>query len=366
MDAPAVELGEQSDGAIIRNGVATDITAEKQLEAKLLEAAQRNSFRLELADAIKPLTDPFEIIAVVGERLGKKLGCHQVVYSEIDAKQEYAVIKRESTDGSMPTSVGVHRPADYGRALFDEQLAGKVTAIDNVIAEPRIDSEGATAKYLARQIGAFVRAPLVKNGKLVTVLGVYQREPRRWSAMDISLAEDVAERTWEAIERVRATEALRESEERLRFALRAANAGTWELDLATGKLVSSVDAWRLSGREPNGRDATYEQWLDTVHPDDRNATARSVQEAIAAGREIAVEWRTCHRGDAQRWLVSRGGPMKSAAIATRRYVGVVLDITDRKRAEEKIGYLALHDPLSGLPKSGGLQRAPLRRDRGSR
>ena len=146
----------QSDGAIIRNGVATDITAEKQLEAKLLEAAQRDSFRLELADAIKPLTDPFEIIAVVGERLGKKLGCHQVVYSEIDAKQEYAVIKREWTDGSMPTSVGVHRPADYGRALFDEQLAGKVTAIDNVIAEPRIDSEGATAKYLARQIGAFV------------------------------------------------------------------------------------------------------------------------------------------------------------------------------------------------------------------
>ncbi len=83
----------QPDGAIVRNGVAMDITAEKQLEAKLLEAAERDSFRLELADAIKPLTDPFEIVAVASERLGKKLGCHQVVYSEIDAKQEYAIDK---------------------------------------------------------------------------------------------------------------------------------------------------------------------------------------------------------------------------------------------------------------------------------
>ncbi len=87
----------QPDGAIVRNGVAMDITAEKQLEARLLEAAERDSFRLELADAIKPLTDPFEIVAVASERLGKKLGCHQVVYSEIDAKQEYATIKREWT-----------------------------------------------------------------------------------------------------------------------------------------------------------------------------------------------------------------------------------------------------------------------------
>ncbi len=74
-----------------------------------------------------------------------------------------------------------------------------------------------------------------------------------------------------------------------------------------------------------------------------------MREAIAAGREVAVEWRTCHPGDAQRWLMTRGGPVRNADGSTQRYTGVVIDITDRKRAEEKIGYLALHDTLTGLP-----------------
>ena len=78
----------QPDGRILWNGVQTDITEEKRLQTAQLEAAQRQSFQLELSDAIKPLRDPFEIIAVVSERLGKQLGCHQVVYAEIDAKQE--------------------------------------------------------------------------------------------------------------------------------------------------------------------------------------------------------------------------------------------------------------------------------------
>ncbi len=337
----------QSDGAIVRNGVGTDITAEKQLEAKLLEAAQRDSFRLELADAIKPLIDPFEIIAVVSERLGKKLGCHQVVYSEIDANEEYAVIKREWTDGSMPTSIGVHRPVDYGRALFDEQRAGKVSVVDDVTADPRVGSD-VEANYLARGIAAFMRAPLVKDGKLVTVLSIFHRTPRRWSAMDVSLAEDVAERTWEAIERVRAMEALRGSEERLRYALTAANAAAWEWDDARKKGAWSAEMWRLYGLGPHS-EPSLAAWLETIHPEDRAGVERSARKAVAAGGEIKIEWRTREPGDAQRWLMARGGPMYSPVHPAQRYTGVVIDITDRKKSEEKIGYLALHDTLTGLP-----------------
>ena len=339
----------QSDGAIVRNGVGTDITAQKQLEAKLLEAAQRDSFRLELSDVIKPLRDPFDIVAAVSERLGKHLGCHQVLFAEIDAKEEYAIIRREWTDGSMPTSIGVHRLADYGLALLDDLRAGKVCAVDDVTADPQVGADVATANHLARGIRAFLRAPLVKDGKLVTVLSIFHREPRRWSAMDTSLAEDVAERTWEAIERVRAMEALRGSEERLRYALRAANAGAWEWDRATNSNIWSDEAWKLYGLEPDFCEPTLAAWLDTIHPDDRDAVVRSVSEAVAAGREIEAEWRTRESGNAQRWLMTRGGPMHYDDHLAPRYTGVVIDITDRKKSEEKIGYLALHDTLTGLP-----------------
>ncbi len=338
----------QSDGAIIRNGVGTDITAEKQLEAKLLEAAQRDSFRLELADAIKPLRDPFDIIAVVSERLGKHLGCHQVLFAEIDAGEEHAIIRREWTDGSMPTSIGVHKLADYGIALLDDLRAGKVRAIDDVAAEQRAESNVAVANHLARGIGAFLRAPLVKDGKLVTVLSIFHRTPRHWSAMDVSLAEDVAERTWEAIERVRAVEALRGSEERLRYALTAANAAAWEWDDARKKGAWSAEMWRLYGLEPHS-EPSLAAWLDTIHPEDRAGVERSARKAVAAGGEIKIEWRTREPGDAQRWLMARGGPMYSPGHPAQRYTGVVIDITDRKKSEEKIGYLALHDTLTGLP-----------------
>jgi diguanylate cyclase (GGDEF)-like protein/PAS domain S-box-containing protein len=339
----------QADGAVVRNGVGTDITAERQLEAKLLEAGQRDSFRLELSDAIKPLCDPFDIIAIVSERLGKQLGCHQVLFAEIDVKEEHAVIRREWTDGSMPTSVGVHKIAEYGLPLLDELRAGKVSAVDDVTSDPRVGSDVAIARHLARGIGAFLRAPIVKNGKLVTVLSIFHQQPRHWSAMDMSLAEDVAERTWEAIERVRAMEALRGSEERLRYALRAANAGAWEWDQATNSNVWSEEAWRLYGLEPHCCEPTLASLLDTIHPDDRAAVLSSAREAVAAGREIEVEWRTNESGDAQRWLMSRGGPMHYGDRLTARYTGVVIDITDRKKSEEKIGYLALHDTLTGLP-----------------
>ena len=338
-----------SNGPLVSNGVLTDITEEKRLEAEKFEAAQRQSFRLELSDAIKPLRDPFDIIAVVSERLGKQLGCHQVLFAEIDANEELAIIKREWTDGSMPTSVGVHKLADCGVAVLDDLRAGKVSAIDDVTADPRVRSDVATANHLAREIGAFLRAPLVKDGKLVNVLSIFHQEPRRWSAMDLSLAEDVAERTWEAIERVRAMEALRGSEERLRYALRAANAGAWEWDKATNSIVWSDEAWRLFGLQPHSCDPKFAIWRDTIHPDDRAAVVRSVSRAVAAGREIEVEWRTHESANAQRWLMSRGGPMHYDDRFSLRYTGVVIDITDRKKSEEKIGYLALHDTLTGLP-----------------
>lgn len=57
--------------------------------------------------------------------------------------------------------------------------------------------------------------PLVKNGRFRAALGVDQSTPRQWKADEISLIQDVAARTWDAVERARAKAALRESEARL-------------------------------------------------------------------------------------------------------------------------------------------------------
>ncbi len=150
-------------------------------------------------------------------------------------------------------------------------------------------------------------------------------------------------------ERRRVQDALRESEERVRFALTAASAGAWEWDLATNASVWSEELWKLYGLEPHSCTPSYDAWIQTIHPDDRLAAEGAIARATTVGRELAVEWRVRESGGATRWLLARGGPVYHPDQPRPRYVGVVFDITERKKSEERISYLAHHDILTGLP-----------------
>lgn len=130
--------------------------------------------------------------------------------------------------------------------------------------------------------------------------------------------------------------AFKESEQRLRLAQDAAKVGTWEWDLRTNENFWSDELWTLYGLEPNSCKPSYEAWLQTIHPDDRAAAERAVQEAASQGRELNAEWRTNNvRGDS-RWLMSRGQPAYDDNRQVLRYIGIVIDITDRKRTEEAL------------------------------
>jgi PAS domain S-box-containing protein len=132
----------------------------------------------------------------------------------------------------------------------------------------------------------------------------------------------------------RAEQALRESEARLRLALDAAKAGTWEWDLRTNKNLWSDGLWRLYGLEPYCREPSYEAWREVIHPDDREQAERIVQEAARTGSELNVQWRVRDREGATRWLMAQGQPVREGGGAVARFIGIVLDITDRKKAEE--------------------------------
>ena len=351
------------DGAVIWNGVYTDVSEEIWLDALQREEARRQSFVLALADALKRLSNPLEVMSAASEILGRALACNQVVYAEIDDGQEFAINRREWTDGAMPTSLGAHRLADFGPELIDRLLAGQINAIEDIAADPRAGAVNVAATYAARSIGAFVAVPLIKDGRLVTVLSIHNRDRRHWTALDIAMIEETAERTWAAVERARTGEALRDSEERLRLALRAANAGAWSWSLETNDSIWSEDLWSVYGLDPQSAKASYETWRESVHPDDRDATVKAIDEAVAAERDFEMEWRTNAPPGGERWLLSRAGPLRDADGKARRYIGVVIDITDRKKSEQKIGYLAHHDTLTGLPNRAAFNQRLARDNR---
>ena len=132
------------------------------------------------------------------------------------------------------------------------------------------------------------------------------------------------------------TSELGRSESRLRLALEAAHAATWEWDLETNRNVWSDELWKLYGLEPHSSEASYEAWRSILHPDNREETERVVNEAARAGSELSLEFRVLHRDGATRWLLSRGCPVRDADGRHARFVGVVMDITERKLAEEAL------------------------------
>jgi PAS domain S-box-containing protein len=127
---------------------------------------------------------------------------------------------------------------------------------------------------------------------------------------------------------------LKASEERLRLALGSADAGIWEWDLRTNHNVWSEELWKLYGLAPDSCAATYEAWQQIMHPDDRQRTHQILHQAASTGTELNMEFRVPLGNGGERWLMSRGSPLRDAGGRTTRFVGIAVDITQRRQAEE--------------------------------
>ncbi len=311
-------------------GVVIDITEQKRLEEALRERKERQSFLLSLNDALRAIGDPVEAIATASEMLGKKLGANQVFYAEIDEVGNQATISRDWSDGTVPDAAAVYRLDGFDAAFVADLRSGRSLAVADVRSEARTWSPAGLALLQRWSVAAFIAAPLVKDGGLVALLSVRSRTPHDWTKYEIALAQEVAERTWEAVERARVTQALRESEDRLKFALEGAGAGTWELSLGTGEFVAS-DRGLAFLDFPPGKPVTFDSLLARAHPDDRPSIQEALMQALETGETYSLEWRAQLADGSVRWLETRGE--KRSVLGKQVISGLVQDIT--KKVEQK-------------------------------
>jgi len=137
-------------------------------------------------------------------------------------------------------------------------------------------------------------------------------------------------------ERVAATEALRESEARLRLALEAGQMGTFDWDLATNAVVWSDTHYTLFGYPPGDRfPVEYRHFADRLHPDDR-ARVEANLAAAREGRTYANECRIILPDGTVRWVQGLGEFTYAGDGRPVRMLGTAQDITDRKRAEAEL------------------------------
>jgi PAS domain S-box-containing protein len=138
----------------------------------------------------------------------------------------------------------------------------------------------------------------------------------------------------EEIARMREAE-LRDSQERLQLATEAADIGTFDFFPTTGELKFSERSLQMFGIPP-GTKLTYATYLNAVHPEDRHIVDETVERVGQPGStgRFEIEYRTIGVADGkERWVAERGQALFDADGKITRFIGTMLDITDRKSAE---------------------------------
>jgi two-component system sensor histidine kinase VicK len=137
----------------------------------------------------------------------------------------------------------------------------------------------------------------------------------------------------------RAEEAVRENVHRLRLAQQVAHIGTFDWNLQSGVIRWTPELEAMHGLLPGGFGGTRSAWQELIHPDDRARTLQQLYEAMPKG-VFESEWRVNLSDGEVRWLSGRASLFRDEAGNPRRWIGVNIDITDRKHAEEIHAHLA--------------------------
>jgi signal transduction histidine kinase/ActR/RegA family two-component response regulator len=172
-----------------------------------------NEFRLELADLLRRLDDPAQIFVQTSAMLGRFLQASRVLYGDYDADRQLVTFHSNYTDSIVPELSGTFPTSLFGAMNFAALTQGTWVASD-VQRDPRTSGPDTLPTFASLQIRSGVVVPVHRNGALTTCMFINDNLPRVWSADIVRLIEDVAERSWSALERVRAEEALRLADRR--------------------------------------------------------------------------------------------------------------------------------------------------------
>jgi PAS domain S-box-containing protein len=136
-------------------------------------------------------------------------------------------------------------------------------------------------------------------------------------------------------DRKRAEQELRRSEASLTEAQRISHTGNWRWNVGTGKLVWSAEHLRIFGFDPAGTSPSYAAFMDRVHPDDRPVLVQALDRAVRQRSRFAHEYRIVLPDGSVKHLQSVGQPDITES-GDLEFIGTVMDITERRRADEAL------------------------------
>ncbi|WP_237213369.1 PAS domain S-box protein [Falsiroseomonas oryziterrae] len=312
--------------------ILQDRSREREAAARLRASAARQAFRADLAERLRAADGTSAILQAACKALGTHLGASVVSYAELDEATQCLVVEDEWV---APGAIGAHRlRLEHRGPDIDAGLrAGRTAVVGDTLAATR--TAGGQPVQAALRCRAFLEAPILRGGRFAGIISVVSETPRDWTAAEIALVEEVADRTRAALDRARAGLELQDSETRLRLATEASEVGLWDVDTVNDVLIWPARVKAMFGISADAP-VSMADFHAGLHPDDRDATIASYTAAAdpARRRLYDVEYRTIGKEDGiVRWVAAKGRGVFDETGRCVRMIGTAIDVTARKAVE---------------------------------
>jgi len=310
-----------------------------ELFRSLHRSQARQAFLLALTDRLRQGSSLADTLQAISEMLGRQFGVDRVGYGHVDETLDVIDYDACWTRPAVAPLAGRYPASAFGPQVIEQLRSGRTIAIPDVRNHP-LTSESRTLET-SREVDtrAILVVPLSAAGRLRTIVYLNQALARDWTADEVSLMEEVAERTRERIERARAEEALRTSESRWRglfeqmsegfFTAQGVRDGSGRIvDFRFMQVNPAFEA--LTGIAPaDAADRLVTQVIPGVESELIDVYGRVVDTGEPAEFEVRVH----ALGD--RWYEAR-----ARRIAPEQFAVLFMEITRRKQVELELALSA--------------------------
>jgi len=217
--------------------------------------------------------------------------------------------------------------------LWAEAIRQRKSVIINDYQAPNPLKKGHPEGHI--ELRRLLTVPVFRNEEIVGLVALANKKTdyEEMDALQIRLLMDAV---WRTVERMGAEEALKESQTHLGLALEAAGMGVWNRDLARNRFSFSNSALKFLGIDPEKFTGTVEEFLEAVHPEDRERLRAFIARAPELDQPFDQEYRVLWPDGSVRIIRVRGRVMRDEVGKPVRIIGVLWDFTELRWKEEEV------------------------------
>ena len=327
---PIVGADGQVQGVFVEGTDVTDqvqALAEVEEKVRRLESAERQlAFQLELADSLRPLSSSADIAATATAVLGRRLGVARVLFAHLDPVTNLLGVRGDWSHPEMDSLTGQDLQMDQlGLRIDADLLAGRPLMVDDaadLAAGPWCSLD---ASFGAR---AHLTVPVIEAGTLRAVLSLHRPLAHHWSGEELRMAQDMAERTWAAVEAANAQRALRTERDESQTIFDSMIEGFGLLDRDWRLVKMNAAGLKLLGRGGEVLGVDFRDAFANMRGTSIDSLCRHVKASRVA--DIA-EYPHPLAGGGVRWLEVRALPALDDGVAL-----FLRDVTLRRDAQERL------------------------------